>query len=468
MKRYRSIGELPMGAGSRAVAIGAFDGVHVGHQEIIRSAVDAARRGAMTSMVITFDPNPLSVLRPEFKTTSLTSAAFRARLIERLGVDELLEIPFTKAFSHIRWDRFCEMLVRDADQGPDDRGGPELPLRARRRRHREMLRDAGRARGIDVSIPALVCSPDGKPISSSRIRRLVTQGDVGQANGLLGRAHCLEGVVAHGDGRGAGLGVPTANIAVSDRAAVPGRGVYAGRVRVGGAVWAAAINVGLAPTFRDGGSLRIEAFLIDFPPEREVYGEPTGGCVSRAPPRRAALPVGGAAGRPDPARRGQDTRDRGRCRRPPLLNSGEAGTSALTRNVSVFRGISWRKARRRVETGHGWREHPAKCCRPGAGDLPAAPRPWTGERMLTKETKAGVIAAHRRHDTDTGSPQVQVAILTERINSLTDHLKTHNHDHHSRRGLLMMVGQRRRLLNYLQRTDLEGYRALIEQLGLRR
>jgi small subunit ribosomal protein S15 len=88
--------------------------------------------------------------------------------------------------------------------------------------------------------------------------------------------------------------------------------------------------------------------------------------------------------------------------------------------------------------------------------------------MLTKETKAGVIAAHRRHDTDTGSPQVQVAILTERINSLTDHLKTHNHDHHSRRGLLMMVGQRRRLLNYLQRTDLEGYRALIEQLGLRR
>jgi small subunit ribosomal protein S15 len=88
--------------------------------------------------------------------------------------------------------------------------------------------------------------------------------------------------------------------------------------------------------------------------------------------------------------------------------------------------------------------------------------------MLTKEAKAGVIATHRRHETDTGSPQVQVAILTERINSLTEHLKTHTHDHHSRRGLLMMVGQRRRLLNYLQRTDLEGYRALIEQLGLRR
>lgn len=87
---------------------------------------------------------------------------------------------------------------------------------------------------------------------------------------------------------------------------------------------------------------------------------------------------------------------------------------------------------------------------------------------MDKEAKTGVIEAHRRHDTDTGSPQVQVAILTERINSLTEHLKEHKHDHHSRRGLLMMVGRRRRLLNYLQRVDLDGYRALIEQLGLRR
>jgi small subunit ribosomal protein S15 len=87
---------------------------------------------------------------------------------------------------------------------------------------------------------------------------------------------------------------------------------------------------------------------------------------------------------------------------------------------------------------------------------------------MEKETKAGVIATHRRHDTDTGSPQVQIAILTERINSLTEHLRDHKHDHHSRRGLLMMVGRRRRLLNYLQRTDLDGYRALIDELGLRR
>ena len=87
---------------------------------------------------------------------------------------------------------------------------------------------------------------------------------------------------------------------------------------------------------------------------------------------------------------------------------------------------------------------------------------------LTKEDKQGIIGQHGRSDADTGSPQVQIALLTARINDLTTHLRTHSKDHHSRRGLLKMVGRRRRLLNYLQKTDLEGYRALIQELGLRR
>ena len=88
--------------------------------------------------------------------------------------------------------------------------------------------------------------------------------------------------------------------------------------------------------------------------------------------------------------------------------------------------------------------------------------------MLTKDAKAEVIGRQRRHETDTGSPQVQVAILTERINALTEHLREHKKDHHSRRGLLMLVGRRRRFLNYLQKKDLDGYRSLIRELGLRR
>jgi small subunit ribosomal protein S15 len=82
---------------------------------------------------------------------------------------------------------------------------------------------------------------------------------------------------------------------------------------------------------------------------------------------------------------------------------------------------------------------------------------------MTKDTKEIIIAKHAKHDGDTGSPEVQIALLTERISTLTEHLKTHKKDHHSRRGLLKMVGQRRRLLNYLQARDLERYRALVSR-----
>jgi small subunit ribosomal protein S15 len=87
---------------------------------------------------------------------------------------------------------------------------------------------------------------------------------------------------------------------------------------------------------------------------------------------------------------------------------------------------------------------------------------------LTKDAKREIFDRHGRSDSDTGSPQVQIALLTKRIEQLTEHLRTHRKDHLSRRGLLKLVGRRRRLLNYLQRRDLEGYRALIQELGLRR
>lgn len=87
---------------------------------------------------------------------------------------------------------------------------------------------------------------------------------------------------------------------------------------------------------------------------------------------------------------------------------------------------------------------------------------------LAAEAKNNIISTHRTHDNDTGSPEVQVALLTARINYLTEHLKEHKKDHHSRRGLLMMVGQRRRLLNYLSSKDIERYRGLVSKLGLRR
>ena len=88
--------------------------------------------------------------------------------------------------------------------------------------------------------------------------------------------------------------------------------------------------------------------------------------------------------------------------------------------------------------------------------------------MAAVQNKVEIIGEHRTHEDDTGSPEVQVAVLTRRITHLTDHLREHKHDYHSRRGLLKMVGKRRRLLKYLQKKDVERYRALIAKLGLRR
>ncbi len=87
---------------------------------------------------------------------------------------------------------------------------------------------------------------------------------------------------------------------------------------------------------------------------------------------------------------------------------------------------------------------------------------------MNKDQKKGIIETHKTHENDTGSPEVQIALLTDRINHLNDHLKTHAKDFHSRRGLLKMVGQRRNLLNYVKNKDINRYRAIIEKLGLRK
>ena len=111
---------------------------------------------------------------------------------------------------------------------------------------------------------------------------------------------------------------------------------------------------------------------------------------------------------------------------------------------------------------------------PGSGILPA-PLYVTGKfefkevkQMLRKEEKTAVIENNRTHETDTGSPEVQIAILTRRINDLTEHLKVHKKDHHSRRGMLKMIGRRRNLLAYLKKKDIERYRAIIAKLGIRK
>ncbi len=271
MRRCRSVDEVPAGPG-HAIAIGVFDGVHLGHQEVISLAIASAERLGVESMVVTFDPNPLEVLHPALKTTVLTGSGLRAHLLELMGVDVLLEIPFTEEFSQIPWQDFGETLfappvaARSVAVGRNFRFGHGGEGTAK------MLREFAAARDVEVTVPNLVTSSDGKPISSTRIRRLISLGEVAEATSLLGRPHILKGVVVEGDGRGTGLGIPTANIEVAPHMAVPHNGVYAAKCWVGDAWLPAAVNIGLAPTFRSGQEVRMEAFLMGYE-GGDLYGE---------------------------------------------------------------------------------------------------------------------------------------------------------------------------------------------------
>ena len=275
MKRYGSLGDLPLGGTRRALAIGAFDGVHVGHQAIIGRAIELAAARGIPAMVVTFDPPPVSVLHPEYRVTVLTEVGLKAQLIERLGADELLVVPFTRAFSRIRAERFVQMLA-----GPPIGADAVVVGQNFRFGHRgagtaDGLREMGRQLGLRVEVPPMVVDAEGKPVSSTRIRRLVSEGRVREVAPLLGRPHSVEGTVVHGEQRGRALGLPTANLEAPPHAAVPGRGVYAGRATLAGGSHAAAVNIGYAPTFAHEGEprpQRLEAFLLDYDGP-DLYGE---------------------------------------------------------------------------------------------------------------------------------------------------------------------------------------------------
>lgn len=267
MKTYRSLGELPLGGSRRAIAIGTFDGVHLGHRAVIGRAQDLAAERRVSSMVVTFHPHPITVLRPDLRVARLTTVEARAELISALGVDELLVLPFTRAFARVRWDRFVDMIASPPIGAEVAVVGDNFRFGHQGAGTVAMMRQYGRARGLEVETPPIVTSPDGKPISSTRIRRLVAEGRIEEVTLLLARPHEVDGLVVPGDQRGRALGLPTANVETPPDTAVPGRGVYAGRALVAGGEYATAVNVGYAPTFHEGGErpgYRIEAFLLDF------------------------------------------------------------------------------------------------------------------------------------------------------------------------------------------------------------
>ena len=278
MRLYRSLEEVPDRQGrARCVAIGFFDGVHQGHQQIIDRAVTAATERDALSTVLTFDPHPNAVLHPEGAPRVLTPLELKAELVAALGVQELLVVPFDLAFSRISPEDFCGLVLSDRLGALSVTVGQNFHFGFRGVGTPEILAEYGRAHGFTVETIGLVARRGGA-ISSTRIRRLVAQGEVTEAAELLGRPHVLIGTVVGGAGRGRDLGMPTANLALDPpEVVVPAPGVYVTRSRfgpedLGNEGHPSVTSVGTNPTFETDGVLRVETYVLDF--QGAVYGQP--------------------------------------------------------------------------------------------------------------------------------------------------------------------------------------------------
>lgn len=266
MNVYR-LDEVPDAEQGRAIAMGTFDGVHLGHRRVIDSARRWARQHGARASVVTFEPHPLQILRPEDPPKRLTTTGVKAGLVERLGMDEMIVIPFTRELSMVEPEAFCRdtlsgrLGARHVSVGENFRFGHEAAGDA----------DFLRARPeFETAVVPLIES-SGETVSSSRIRDLVSSGAVKDAEKLLGGPFVLEGTVVEGDARGRELGMPTANLDVPADVVVPPAGIYAARTRVGDRQEIpAAVSIGVRPTFEDAGEQRVEAHLIGF--DGDLYG----------------------------------------------------------------------------------------------------------------------------------------------------------------------------------------------------
>ncbi|MDQ1684731.1 MAG: riboflavin kinase / adenylyltransferase [Frankiaceae bacterium] len=253
---------MPEQWGRSVVAIGVFDGVHLGHRAIVARATAAAASMHASSVVVTFDPHPASVVRPDAAPLLLSDVSQRLDLLSSLGVDATLVLPFDRELASWSAEEFVQRLLVDRLHACRVVVGENFRFGNRALGDVALLNRLGSSAGFDVDAVSLVGGADDA-VSSTLIRGLIADGSVAAAADALGRPYGVSGVVVRGDARGRELGFPTANIAVPAGVAVPSDGVYAGwLVRADGSRWPAAISVGSNPTF-DGVDRRVEAYALD-------------------------------------------------------------------------------------------------------------------------------------------------------------------------------------------------------------
>ena len=274
MKKLVGLGALPLEhlAGT-VVTIGTFDGVHLGHRALINRAIAEAEDRGMASCVVTWDRHPAVTLRPDQAPPALAGPERKIELIEQLGPDLLVVLPFDTDLASMEAKDFASGVIARGLRARLVVVGEGWRFGRKAAGDTVLLSEIGRSDGFAVEAMSLE-QAGGSKVSSTRIREAVGAGDMQLARDLLGRPFDIDGEVEHGDHRGKELGVPTANVTPDPSLVRPPRGVYAGRARVGDIWYSAAINVGVNPTFGGDESttpVRAEAYLLDF--DADLYGQ---------------------------------------------------------------------------------------------------------------------------------------------------------------------------------------------------
>lgn len=251
------------------LTIGTFDGVHRGHQSLIRALVEGARAASLPAAVITFFPHPVEVIRGIRENNYLSDPQEKTRLLQNLGVDQVITLDFTAELAALSAAEFTRQ-IRQSLNFTRLVIGPDFALGKGREGHSAWLQQDGEKHGYEVKILPPLEDSGGK-ISSSGIRQLLESGNVSAAASGLGRPYRLSGEVILGDQRGRTLGFPTANLNVWPRQLLPRNGVYAARAFLGEESFVCFTNIGTRPTFQpDAVEKKVEAYLLDF--DRDIYG----------------------------------------------------------------------------------------------------------------------------------------------------------------------------------------------------
>ncbi len=272
MSIHRQISDISQLPGPLHLALGVFDGVHLGHQAVMSRSLESAKNNGGTVLVVTFDPHPATILSPEHTPQLLTTIEQKARLLDRLlGIEHVLAIPFDRDFSQLSGETFIRQLC-EAATVDSIAVGEGFQFGHKRSGDLELLQRLAHELGYRTH-ETPIHQLDGETVSSTRIRQAIEQGDLELASHLLGRTYRVAGTVIKGMQKGRTIGFPTANLDTHCEQ-LPPTGVYAVRAYLGDTEISkpGVANLGYRPTVTGGDAeLLLEVHLFDF--QSEIYGQ---------------------------------------------------------------------------------------------------------------------------------------------------------------------------------------------------